>query len=304
MESEDYIKKWLDGTLTEDEKNTEEFKRLEKISNSLVSFKAPEYNAEVEYERLQLRLKATAKPARGKVVAMNWLSPILKIAAVLVLLVGSYFFFRTAPPTVINTLAAEHKELTLPDSSYLSLSALSQVTFNKGTWGKDRRIRLSGEAFFKVTKGPTFQVETSMGTVTVLGTEFTIKNRNDYFEVICFEGSVKVQSGKDEVKLAPNQMFRLIDGVVATNKTEANKSLTWNKHESSFSSVPFRFVIEDIERQYNIKVTSKEVDLEQLFTGSFTHQDITLALLSITIPLNITYKIADDKNIILLGDSK
>lgn len=303
MGKEDYVNKWLQGTLTEEEKTTfertEEFKSLEKLSKSLKSFKAPEYDISLEYERLR-----SARPLKGKVVAMNWLSPLLKIAAVFAVMAGSYFFFLYDASTVVETLAAEKTELTLPDKSFVALSAFSRLSFHERKWKKQRRVELEGEAFFKVAKGSRFDVLTSSGTISVLGTEFNVRNRKDYFEVICYEGSVEVQSAHEVVKLLPKQMFRMISGVVDKDNIATDNAPAWRVGESSFKSVPFLYVMQEFERQYNVSVTTRNVDTDQLFTGTFTHSDMSLALKSITIPLNLTYQIAEDKKIVLTGDIK
>ena len=92
MESENYIKKWLEGTLSEEERKvfevSPEFKSLEKISQSVQAFKAPDFDVEAELERFHDR-----KTGKGKVVRMPWLKPMLRVAAVLIVLIGSYFFF-------------------------------------------------------------------------------------------------------------------------------------------------------------------------------------------------------------------
>lgn len=303
MEKEEYIKKWLQGTLNEEGKGfferTEEYKSLEKLSKSLVFFKAPEYDIHAGYERLRY-----VRSSKGKVVAMNWLSPFLKIAAVLILMAGSYFFFLYDAPTLVETMAAEKTELTLPDSSFVVLNAFSRLSFYEKKWKKERRVELEGEAFFKVAKGSGFDVLTSSGTISVLGTAFNVRNRKDYFEVICYEGSVEVQSAHEVVKLLPKQMFRMISGVVDKDNIAADNAPGWRVGESSFKSVPFLYVMQEFERQYNVSVTTRNVDTDQLFTGTFTHSGMSLALKSITIPLNLTYQIAEDKKIVLTGDIK
>ena len=46
-------------------------------------------------------------------------------------------------------------------------------------WKNERSVNLDGEGFFKVAKGSKFDVETSAGTVSVVGTQFNVKNRKD-----------------------------------------------------------------------------------------------------------------------------
>lgn len=304
MNNQDYIEKWLEGTMNEDEKRifeqSEEYKSLEKLSKSLKSFKAPDFDVHTEWQKLQA--KKTSRAA-GKVVSMRWLKPLLQAAAVLTVMAGSYFFFLQDSPTTIQTAVAERVELFLPDSSFVGLSALSKIEFNKSDWSEKRAVTLKGEAFFKVAKGSRFDVETSSGIVTVLGTEFNVKNRNNYFEVICYEGLVEVHYAQHVVKLPPNQLFRVYDGIVVHTNISPN-SPDWRTHESSFQSVSFAQVIEEFERQYNVKVTTKNVKLDQAFTGRFTHSDMLLALKSISFPLNLTYQITGDKKVVLSGETE
>ncbi|MEO5600930.1 MAG: FecR family protein [Cyclobacteriaceae bacterium] len=301
MEKEDYLKKWLQGSLNEEEKSvfqrTDDYRFLEKMSDSLMSFKAPEYNVEAEYERLSAR-----RSVKGKVITMNWFSPLLKVAAVLMLMAGSYFFFLYDAPTVVETLAKEKAELVLPDSSFVALNALSRLSFHDKNWKKERLVELEGEGFFKVAKGSKFDVVTSSGKVSVLGTAFNVSNRKDYFEVICYEGSVEVQSANEIVRLLPKEIFRTISGVASKEITATDDAPGWRAGQSSFQSIPFRYVIQEFERQYDVSVTARNVDTNQLFTGSFPHSDLSLGLKSIALPLNLTYQIFEDKKIILTGD--
>lgn len=303
MENEHYIKKWLDGTLTREERQvfegTEEYQSLEKLSNSLLAFRAPEYDTQAELERLKSR-----EPSKGRVVEFNWLKPLLKVAAVFVGLLGAYFYFISDNTVTVNTLAGEKAEVYLPDSSQVMLNALSSISFNKNKWEKDREVQLEGEAFFDVAHGSRFDVETAMGVITVLGTEFNVKNRRDYFEVICYTGLVQVQAANEIIKIPPKHMFRIINNKVIKNVQITDDSPGWLTDESYFQSVPFYQVVEEFERQYNVAVSRKNVDTTQNFTGSFVHSDMELALKSIAYPLNLSYEIIGDQRIILSGDTE
>lgn len=304
MEKEDYIKKWLEGTLDPEEKaifeGTEEYRSLKKLSDSLMAFQAPEYDVDAEYANLRSR-----RPVRkGNVVSMNLLRPFLSAAAVLIAVAGIYFFYLHDAPTVINTLAGEKKELTLPDASFVALNAVSRLSFHENKWKAKRRVELEGEAYFQVAKGSRFDVSTSSGTISVLGTAFNVINRTDYFEVICYEGSVKVETVEETVKLSPKQMFQMINGEGTKDDRIATDTVPdWRLGESTFESVPFRHVLQEFERQYDVTVSTVNVDSGKLFTGTFTHADVALALRSISLPFNLTYEV-QGKKIILVGDSK
>ena len=302
MEKEEYIKKWLEGTLDPGERTifegSEEYKALKKLSDSLMSFKAPDYDVESAYDALKSRTSIR----RGKVINLNHFTPFLRAAAVLIAVAGVYFFLLHDSRTVINTLAAEKTEFTLPDSSFVALNPLSRLSFHENSWNEERRVELDGEAYFEVAKGSRFDVITSAGTISVLGTAFNVVNREDYFEVICYEGSVKVETADEMVTLEPKQIFQVIDGErVKDDHIIAGQIPDWRKGESSFVSVPFRHVLQEFERQYDVKISTRNVDTAQLFTGTFTHTDLSLALRSISLPLNLHYEV-EGKKIMLAGD--
>ncbi|NOY48935.1 MAG: FecR family protein [Chlorobi bacterium] len=295
MKREDLIKKWLDNELNVQEleafKQLEDYDDLVQLSNSVMQFKAPEYNTS---EELNTALQHINSKQRSK----NWLRPVLRIAAILALSFSVYYYTTTLD-TNISTLAAQKTEIQLPDASQVLLNAASTLTYNKSDWETNRDVTLEGEAFFKVTKGSKFSVNTSTGTVTVLGTQFNIKQRNNYFEVICYEGSVKVTHNTNIVILKPGNSFLLIDGEIIAKEKETASNPSWINNESSFKSMPFAYVIREFERQYNVTINTQDIDLKQLFTGSFVHNDKELALKSITLPLNLNYSLQNNKAIVL-----
>jgi len=303
MKNEGYVRKWLDGTLTEEERKvfeqTREYESMSRISASIQAFSAPSYDPDLEFKRLKARLSP-----KGRVVSLPWWSPLLKIAAVITVVAGAYFLFLHNSSTVVKTLAAQQTELILPDSSYVVLSPLSKIAFQKSGWEEERKVQLEGDAYFKVAKGKKFDVETPMGKVTVLGTAFTVREHADFFEVTCLEGSVRVQYQDQIAVLSPAQMFRVIAGKVAREDFQGQELLEWKKGESAFRSVPFRYVIAEFERQYNVAVIARQVDMDRLFTGNFIHNDMELALKSITIPFNLSFQITDDKKVVLTSDLK
>ena len=130
---------------------------------------------------------------------------------------------------------------------------------------------------------------TDDGIVSVLGTKFNVKQRENYFEVTCYEGLVAVTHNEKIIKLKPGYTFRIIDGKLLANEKENATQPNWLRGESSFKSVPLKYVISEVENQYNIKISADNIDTSRLFTGSFIHKNLDLALQSVTIPLNLTY---------------
>lgn len=283
---EQLIKKWLDHNLSTEEQKAfeqlEDYTELIKVDNTLKDFRAPDFSVDQTYQNLQPHLKSESAKTN------QWLKPLLRIAAILA--IGfSVYYYTTTLDTEIGTQIAQQTTIELPDTSTVDLNANSTITFNKSHWSDAREVNLQGEGFFKVAKGQKFDVLTTDGMVSVLGTQFNVKQRESYFEVTCYEGSVSVTHNKKTIILKPGDTFQIIDGKRLANEKESVTQPQWLRGESSFKGVPLKHVIVEFENQYKQKIISKNIDTSRLFTGSFTHNNLDLALKSVTIPLNLSY---------------
>ena len=298
MKNESNILKWYNNELSEQEikdlKQSENLETLEKIAFYATQMQAPKIEAQQALDAFNPR-KLSKKET--KVISLNF-KTFMRVAAVLLItLASSYFlFFNNAKS--FETQIAQTETITLPDASEVILNAESILKFNKKTWKDKRDLELDGEAFFKVSKGQKFTVNTDVGTIQVLGTQFNVKERANYFEVQCYEGLVAVTFNNKIVKLSKGKSFRVVDGSIQIVDDFNAKNPSWIQAESSFERIPLSQVIAELERQYNLSVTFNDVDDSQLFTGTFTHKDKNIALQSITIPLKLSYKI-EGKNVTL-----
>ncbi|MDO7171805.1 FecR family protein [Mariniflexile sp. AS56] len=291
MKNEKNILNWFDNELTEQEvkdlKQSETTDTLEKIAFYSKQMQAPQIDAQKALESFKERTLTKKEP---KVIPLNFRG-FMKIAAIfLVMLTSSYFLFFNND-MAFETQVAQNETLTLPDNSEVILNASSKLNYNKKTWKDKRNLQLEGEAFFKVSKGEKFTVSTTAGTVQVLGTQFNVKERDNYFEVQCYEGLVSVTFNNETVKLPKGKTFRVVNGAVEAVADFNAETPSWLQDETGFDKIPLSQVIAEFERQYDLKVTFKAVDASQLFTGTFTHKDKNIALQSITIPLKLSYRI-------------
>ncbi|MFY0713933.1 FecR family protein [Seonamhaeicola sp. NFXS20] len=291
MDRETLIIKWLNNDLNNQElqafKNLEDYDDLVKLNNNLQAFKAPKYETSKELESVLATIKNKKQPKT------YWVKPFMRVAAILAICFGLYYYTTTID-TTITTDMAQKTTVNLPDATSVSLNAKSVLIFNKNSWKNNREVELQGEAFFKVAKGSSFNVITETGTVTVYGTQFNVKQRDNYFEVICYEGLVGVTFNSLETKLNPGDSFLIIDGKTIAKEKENSLTPSWLNNESHFKSLPYKQVIAEFERQYNVDITLIGVDSNELFTGNFTHNNIEVALKSITLPLHLTYSQSND----------
>ena len=296
MNKEEIITKWLNHQdLTDDEK--EYFNNLDhkdsylQLSEKAKQFKALSYQPNDHWAQLRSKMMQQTTQKKSKSFPFRIL---LKIAAVFVLAIGSYFAFFNIDKDTFKSSDSNQISTTLPDESFVKLNTFSSISYDEKNWDSTRKVDLKGEAHFKVTKGKTFEVHTNLGMVQVVGTQFNVKQRTDYFEVSCFEGKVKVHYNNKFYDLVSGNTFEVDQNKVILAKNKNNKP-DWFDQKSTFDKVPISKVIKELEWQYGVKVFSKNIDTSKLFTGNFVHSDIKIALKSITIPMRLEFSIENNR---------
>ena len=297
MEENYKLAKWLDGEMTDAElkefQADPDFPLYEKIKLYSSQLETPKFD-----ENKILNTVLETKKQTPKVVTLkpNWF---MRIAAVLVIGFGLFFAFNTFTPT--TELAENGKQTTflLPDNSEVVLNSGSQIDYKKWNWDSNRKLELNGEAYFKVAKGKKFEVNTNLGKVSVLGTQFNVKARKDRFDVVCFEGKVKVNFNTQEVILTPGQMVSFEGNEKIVSKTISDAKPVWLSKELSFEKEKLTAVLEEIQRQYNVTIDAKNIKSDQLFTGKIPTNNIDIALKTITSIYHLKYSKSTNSNYVI-----
>ncbi|MHA7058532.1 FecR family protein [Aquimarina sp. M1] len=293
---ETFLARWLNDGLDAQEKlefeQSKDYHKYVTLISKIDSLESPDYDKENIFRSIKNKID---KQNKTIYLFTKWS---YGIAATLLVLIGLFFFFNRS--TIYTTGYGEQTTVELLDGSEVVLNSKSELSFKKSDWKDTRIVSLKGEAFFKVKKGSDFIVETTSGIAEVLGTQFNVNTQNDFFEVICHEGSVKAV-GRDskEAILVKGSAFR-----VTSNKAEQWQTNTtepsWISGETTFNNTPLKQVIISLENQFNISFKKKNIDQNQRFTGSFNHHDIELALKTIFVPMEISYTFRNENHIVLV----
>lgn len=295
------ILKWLNGEMSNEEltafRKTDDYKLYKNIAEEAENINLTSLNETVALQDFKARIANRTKK-KPKVISFNK-SLAFKIAASIAFLVGiTYFLFNFSQET-LKTDFAENKSFILPDESAVTLNAVSKITYSKTSFKKNRQLKLDGEAYFSVKKGSTFNVKTEQGNIEVLGTKFNVKSRGNSFNVFCYEGSVAVTHNNLKVILTKGEGVQLTKNntFIKLPKPETFAPL-WLNNESYFMQEPYTEVLAEFERQFKVKIISKSINTDVLFTGGFNNNDLDSAIKSITLPLNINYRIKDNEIIL------
>lgn len=300
MKKKDLVDKWLNDELTPEEfevlRTFPEFSSYQKIDQFVKELDTPEDQTEAGLIELKSKIELE-KSRRSNFSTRRF----LKIAAVVTLLLASYYFLTSRDITTVNTDIAQTETINLPDASEVLLNGDSQLKFRKDGWEKNRFLELEGEAFFKVAKGMEFTVETSNGSVQVLGTEFNVVSRGNTFEVRCFEGKVLVKYNNSKAVLSQGDGVDLA-GDKLQPMTVYTSTPSWIRNESTFENTSIQAVVKVLETEYDMDITTENIDVTLRYTGSFPNDNLEAALKAVTLPLNLNYNI-DSEGMVTLFSS-
>ena len=203
--------------------------------------------------------------------------------------------------TIYNTLLTPRGgeyQITLSDGTKVWLNASSSLRYPTQFNEQERRIYLSGEAYFEVAKDVAhpFIVSTGSMNLTVLGTKFNVNSYPDDPEqkTTLAEGAVRisntVQEGgrPEDVVLTPGMasVIQRGDAGISVHTTDVEASLAWKNGLFVFSNESLGAIMRRLSRWYDVEVKYDDDVNDRLhFTGRIRrYENITgiLKLLEMT----------------------
>ncbi|MCC8146797.1 MAG: FecR domain-containing protein [Bacteroidales bacterium] len=254
----------------EEDLNGDDFARFRQQDNQplLISGK---YSAASTYVLVQKRIHTRA--TRWK----RW-----AVAASILLLIGlgssSLFYYSFLRTVTIATGYGEVQEIVLPDQSVVKLNALSSVSYPVRFSKKDREIRLSGEAFFDVTKDEDkpFRVFTDNFFIEVLGTRFNVQSyaNESIQETALLEGLIAIHYGNQQQIINPGQSaFYDRSKETLTVKEESHSSVwQWQDNLLVFDHISLEKIVRILERNYDANIEIDGDSSELYLTARFTKE--------------------------------
>lgn len=225
------------------------------------------------------------------------LVPFYWAAASLLLLAGAYLIYTLSPATApgdvwqYQTASGEVKQVTLPDGSLVWLNGGSTISFEQG---KERRVSLSGEAFFHVARqnGQAFIVESGDVTTKVLGTEFNVNKSLKGVAVDVISGRVEITALDRSVEAGPLQRVAVLPGSNQLHKSSISDTnfLYWKTGVLEFNDVPLQKLLDQLGRAYRVNVKASPAVNDCRLTVTFDNMPLEEALDVIAVLLNGSVK--------------
>ncbi|MHC0445235.1 FecR family protein [Flavobacterium sp. 3-218] len=287
---------WEEWTL----ENRQRAKLVEDARLVLLAMRVPESNLssnevhealQETWRRIEQKEELSLKASKIKKLKLQryWISGVA--AAILVGIFSIWFFknniITTDNVVTYNELVHDNDEglveqtnnseksqiITLSDGSSVLLQPNSKLSYPKIFTGNERKVYLSGEGFFEISKNPKkpFFVYANEIVTRVVGTSFRIKAYPDQqnVEVLVRTGKVKVKSNdlvrtseNREIVLLPNQALRFARKELVFNKitniTEdpilVNSVRNIEQLSFEFTDIPVEQILETIEQAYLVDI--------------------------------------------------
>ncbi len=287
------LKQYLAGKCTEEERKFVEhwFGIIQNEDRENLDFSDLEELEPLMWEKIKSRTGAATAPPPGKTQrALTWRWAAVAAASVLLILAGLAIFNpekgeqvsqHADVPEKATGWVTKHNRSDQPERIWLSdgssavLQSGSSLSFPEKFEGSERKVVLTGDAFFEVSRMPEkpFFVYTGNLVTKVLGTSFHIKaNPEKGVSVEVVTGRVAVferasDPGKEtslkteEVILSPNQKVVYFEDrhELITSLVDNPKMLSRPEKETAspsfiFEEVPMHIVLSQLGKAYGISI--------------------------------------------------
>lgn len=270
--------------------------------------------AEIQKDIQPGRTRATLLLADGKkmpIDSLHLLNVTSRKGAVYVLdKDGSLSYAGSIPtPDVYNVLETHKGEqsppLILPDGTKVWLNAASSLHFPVAFSGRERKVILSGEAYFEVARNIThpFVVGTAGDKVEVLGTHFNVKAYDDepFTYVTLLEGAIKVSNDRRSVTLSPGQQSKTnAKGDMRVDNVDTDQSIAWMNGLMPLNSMDVKSFLREVSRWYDVAVVYEGEPPVLSFSGSL-NRDVPISQVMAALNANGIRCMLKDKTVIITG---
>ena len=184
--------------------------------------------------------------------------------------------------TAYNTIATargNQYQVILADGSKVWLNAASSIRFPVFFTGNERKVEITGEAYFEVAKNPAkpFKViiPSSPGKpdgaeIEVLGTHFNVNAyaEEDDVRTTLLEGSVKIHRGNNVQLLIPGEQARLTSDAMTLKKdVDLTQVVAWKNGFFVFNNADIKMIMRQVARWYDVAVNFEDDVPAEGYTG-------------------------------------
>ena len=259
--------------------------------------------------RLEQQIEISSEPEKIKninISTFRWIGYPRFVGAFLLIALIYMPIVKIMNTVNINSdLGIREKVILLSDGSKIYLNAGSELSYSKDYDSKSRKVSLNGEAYFDVKKGINpFIILTEYAEITVLGTKFNVRSRDDGFEVGVNEGAVKVHNDLQSMKLSQGEQIDVnpkYPKKFSSSKT-ADFYPGWKNNKLICNNISLVKICDELERIYNIKINFQNESQKNISISGIINlnpNNLEFVLSSISLLSKREFKLRGDFYIVL-----
>ncbi len=275
----------------------------------------PELDSEQLYKSIEKRINR--KPFAGKRKS-DWLSPILKVAAMIavILTTSILYFTQTADvtdditesvPVVFQTDDVQQNIITLRDGSVVHLNHDSELIVAKNFLDGTREVTLTGEAYFEIEHDADqpFIIHANQSSVEVLGTAFNVRSltNTNNVQVAVVDGRVsfanKIHNEKELSVVLSKGQYGYLDieeQTIAVDEVAIENYMAWKSGRLVFEELALSQVCTQLHRLYQIECRYENEEIKDFqLTANFSNDSLEKTLSVIALTLKIDYNIENEQ---------
>jgi ferric-dicitrate binding protein FerR (iron transport regulator) len=210
---------------------------------------------------------------------------------------------------ILQVPAGQRASIMLSDGTEIWLNAKSTLVY-PSHFGKDaRRVKITGEAYFNVTKDDNkpFIVSTNGLVIKVLGTVFNVcgYTNADSSNISLLEGAIEIYKSDDpkgKIRMKPNEQLNYKNGIMSISNHINEDDFLWRKGIYAFEKEKFSEIVKKLELYYDSKIIINNPRIANYeYTGKFRQRDGVEGILHVIQQIH-KFKIKKDEtnNIIIL----
>lgn len=274
-------------------------------------------------DNVDVKIKRTRTQSRKDKVK-SWSSPVLKLAAILLLGFGFFTIVQQHSEQgaieqvqtieedrrTIKAARGEQVRFRLNDQSVVTLNGGSEVSFSADYSQDNREIELSGEAYFEVNnfgQEHPFIVLTEKAVITDIGTSFNVNAypNKETVDIVVAGGEVEVRLNSINrgavVNLIKGEMVKVegTEDEFSIQEVDLNNATGWMQGMLVINNERFESVVYRLERFFNIDIEIIHDSLKsERVTATFENEELDRVLAVLAVSLDADFEIDGRKVVI------
>ena len=202
----------------------------------------------------------------------------------------------------ISTPRGGEYQVILPDGTRVWLNAASSLRFPV-VFGKERNVKLMGEAYFEVAKDIDKPFTVSVGDirVKVLGTHFNVMAYADEETITTtlLEGKVKVSGKSRDYELEPGQQAAAGISGINVSAADIEQTVAWKNGYFKFERANIEAIMRQVSRWYDVDISYEGAISRDEFVGKIARSADISQVLRVLELSKVHFRI-DGKRIIVM----